>query len=167
VLHLKKGVKSMASDVRGEEVLARMSRVKGADMKSRSGLTLIEVIIAIAIFAVFVGGACAVVIAARQLNELARDRYIAVNLAKNRLERARTFPFDQLSSFDESNVQIDSVGDPSNNGNYRRSTTVSNVSASLIEMSVAVEIRDRKTLQFEGQAETVSSMFADGMEVGE
>lgn len=124
-------------------------------------MTLIETIVALCIFAICVGGFCALVSQVRQAADMARDRYIAVNLAKNRLERARSFEFDQLHLFRESRVVLDGDGTPFIDGNFRRTTTVSNVTDIMCEMVIKVEIRNRITRDFETKPEIVSSYLDD------
>jgi prepilin-type N-terminal cleavage/methylation domain-containing protein len=123
-------------------------------------MTLIEVVIALVIFAICVGGFCALVSQVRQAADMARDRYIAVNLAKNRLERARSFDFYQLHLFKESDVLLDQRGSPSTEGNFRRTTTVSYVTDIKCQLIVKVEVRNRITRAFEPKPETVSSYLA-------
>lgn len=131
---------------------------KRADLK---GLTLIETVIALVIFAICIGGFCALVSQVRQAADMARDRYIAVNLAKNRLERARSFEFDQLHLFEENGVVMNESGTPTTTGNFRRTTTISNITDILCELVINVEVRNRITRAFEADAETVSSYIAD------
>ena len=45
-------------------------------------------------------------------------------------------------------------------GDYRRSTEVTNINANLLELTITVEIRDRKTLGFDGRNEHVSTYFS-------
>jgi hypothetical protein len=127
----------------------------------RSGVSLVEAIVAIALFALCIGGICAVVMNARQLGDMARDRYVAANLAKGRLERARSFDFDQLQLFKESAVVLNASGNIDPNGDYRRTTTISNVMARLAEISIRVDIRDRISRQFDDRPETLHSYVAD------
>ncbi|MFO7870732.1 MAG: prepilin-type N-terminal cleavage/methylation domain-containing protein [Kiritimatiellia bacterium] len=132
--------------------------------KRSSGMTLVEVMIAVVLFGICIAGIAGVVVVAQQTNDRARSHYIAVNIAKNRLERGRTFGFDQLSLLAEDKTVVDTNGNPDNDGNYRRTTTLAAVKPNLIEVTVEVEIRNRKTLGFEGENETVKSYYADYVE---
>lgn len=128
----------------------------------RSGMTLIEVVIAVFIFGIVIGGACMLVVQTRQGTDNARAHYVAINIAKNRLEKGRTFGFDQLSVFVEDEVLVDVSGAADSGGNYRRTTVVSNVTSNLVEMVVTVEIIDRVTRQFNSRkSESVRTYFAD------
>ena len=77
------------------------------------------------------------------------------------MELIRTFDFGQVDAFLEDKVNVDASGLPSTLGNFSRSTQVSNVSSNLLELSVIVEIRDRKTLAFNGIQEDLTTYFAE------
>ena len=131
-------------------------------LRQPDGMTLIEVVVAVFIFAICIGGACMLVVQTRQAMDNARSHYVAVNIAKNRLEKGRTFGYDQLSVFAEDDVIVDISGAADADGNYRRTTVVSNVTSNLVEMIVTVEIRDRVTRQFSSKkSEQIQTYFAD------
>ena len=127
----------------------------------RGGFTLVETIMAIMIFAICISGICKLVLITRESSDRARSHYSAVNIGKNRLELARVFPFAQLDQFAENQVVVDGGGSPSASGEFRRTTAVSNVTATLKEMAVTVEIRNRVTLRFEGVSEAVRTYITD------
>ena len=127
---------------------------------SPSGVSIVEVVIALAIFGIAIGAACGLVVGARTLSDSARDHYTAINLAKNRLERAGALGYDVLPLFEESATVIDKDGNPDPNGNFRRTTIVTDVRSNLRELTVIVEIRNRSTLQFGGEAETLKTYHA-------
>lgn len=121
---------------------------------------MVETIVALAIFAVFLTGACKLILSHRKVSDMARAHYTAANIAKNRIEQIRTFEFDQVPGFVESQVVIDASGLPSTYGNYRRSTSISNVSSNLYDVVVTVDIRNRITLEFTPSHETVRTFIA-------
>ncbi|MFC1496928.1 prepilin-type N-terminal cleavage/methylation domain-containing protein [Verrucomicrobiota bacterium] len=133
----------------------------------RDGMTILEVMIAVAIFAICVAGMCALIQNGRALSDLSRDHYVAANIAKNRLERVRTFDFDQLTEFIEVHTPVDVSGNDVSGSDYRfrRTTFVSNVTVNLREVTVGVGIRNRVSLEFEGAGETIQSLFAEYQEV--
>lgn len=96
-----------------------------------------------------------------EMSDMARAHYTAINIAKNRMELVRTFDFGQVDDFLEDKVNVDASGSPTTLGYFRRSTQVSNVSANLLELNVIVEIRDRKTLGFNGRQENLTTYFAE------
>ena len=131
---------------------------------SRSGVSLIEVVVALMIFSLCISGFCSVAMQSRQLSDLSRDHYIAVNMARSRFERARSFDYEQLHLFEEGATVVDKDGTPESNGRFRRSTVVSNVTPQLSEMVVTVDILNRMTLEFDGEKERLNMYFADYVE---
>lgn len=127
----------------------------------KSGLGLVEVIIALFIFASTIAGMCALMVMMRTAGDRARDHYVAINLAKNRLERAMSFGFDQLALFAESQVMLNGQGAPAAAGDFRRTTTVATITPSLKEVRVTVEIRNRETWTFVPGMQDVRSYVAD------
>jgi len=148
-------------NLRKKSTIYRLQRRR----KSRNkGLSLIETIVAILVFAIVISGSCALIVQGKQLSDRARSHYTAVNLCKNRLEKGRTFDFDQLDLFAENNVLVNASGTPDYNGEFRRSTTVTEINDNLTQFSVVVEIRDRACLDFTGDQETLSSYIANYQE---
>ncbi len=127
----------------------------------RAGISLIETVVALTILAVFVTGAAKIIIASQKLSDKAREHYAAINIAKSRIELVRTFEFGQVDNFLEDKVLVNASGAPDVNGNFRRTTTVSEVSSNLLEMAVTVEIRNRKKLAFTGEREQLRTFFAE------
>ena len=138
-----------------------MTVVKGTQ---RDGMTLVEAVVAVLVLSIGLAGACALVVQANKTATMARDHYVAVNIGKNRLERARTFEFDDLYLLEETNVVVDWNGDSDPDGYYRRSTVVTNVSTNLIELIVTTEIRNRKTTDFDGEQEVMRSLYTEYQE---
>ncbi len=129
--------------------------------KSRAGIALVEALVALTLLAVFMAGATKLLLSHHEMSDMARAHYTAINIAKNRMELVRTFEFGQVDDFLEDKVDVDESGSPSTFGHFRRSTQVSNVSPNLLELNVIVEIRDRKTLSFNGRQEYLSTYFAE------
>jgi hypothetical protein len=134
-------------------------RVRGCGR--RDGISLAEVLIALFVFAASVAGLCALSVISRESSDRARDHYVAINLAKNRLERVKSFDFAQLYLFAENRTLIDETGKPDTGGDYRRTTVVSNVTVNLTEVRVTVEIRNRDTWAFVPGVEDIRSYVAD------
>lgn len=126
-----------------------------------SGLTLVESIVAVCIFGIAIAGMCALVVSARELSDRARLHYTAINIAKNRVEKARTLNFSMLDLFQENGVVVDYNGNPDPNGAFKRNTVISNVATNLVEIIVTVDIRNRVTLGFAGENETVRSYLTE------
>lgn len=121
-----------------------------------------EVLIALVIFAVFIGAAGKLLLSHRALSDAAREHYTAINIAKNRVEQARTFGFDALDSFNETDRNVDQMGDPDAHGRYRRTTVVAHVTTNrLSEITVTVAIRNHRTHTFDGAEEIINSFIAN------
>ncbi|MFC1453380.1 prepilin-type N-terminal cleavage/methylation domain-containing protein [Verrucomicrobiota bacterium] len=128
------------------------------------GVTLVEVVVALFIFGILIAGMCQLLTMINEGSDRAREHYTAINIAKNRIERARVMEWDELPFLSETNVPVTASGAPTmQQGNYRRSTIVTSVTYNLIQVAVTVDIRNRKTRQFDGNGETVQSLIADVM----
>lgn len=123
-------------------------------------MTIIETVVALFIFALCMAGACAVVVKAREVADSSRLHYTAVNLARNRIEQARSFDFKDLPYLRESSTVVGIKGSPDAKGDFRRTTLVSNVTTNLAQVTVTVEIKNRYTTRFDGKNETVSTYLA-------
>lgn len=133
----------------------------------RSGLTLLEVIIALSVFMVGSVGICTLITQSRRLSDSARDHYVAVNLAKNRMERARNMDVSVLPLIAESSNYLDVGGSPVPQADamFMRSTSVrcppTNMpnASNLTEVVVTIDIRDRGSWKFAGIQEVVRTYF--------
>jgi hypothetical protein len=126
-----------------------------------AGSSIVESLMALIVFALFIAGASRMMVNHRQMSDMARGHYTAVNIAKNRLELVRSFQFGQVSNFLENKVLVDASGLPDPEGSYRRTTEVASQSGNLLELAVTVEIRNRKTMGFEGANEHLTTFFAE------
>ncbi len=129
--------------------------------KSKEGLTLVEMLTALLVFAMAVGGMCSLALSSKQILDTSRDHYVAVNLAKNRIERVKTFNFNELELFIDANTVLDESGTPNPNGNYSRTTQVSSVTPNLKEVVVTIAMRNRKTLVFAPAIQQVRTYIAN------
>lgn len=129
--------------------------------RNRAGVALVEALVAIMLFAIFITGAGKLLLSHRKISDMARAHYTAANIAKNRLELVRSFEFDERPDFLENNVVVNMSGLPDSTGHYRRSTTITNLGINICELMVRVEILDRKTLTYNGRNETVQTIMAD------
>jgi len=125
------------------------------------GFTLVEVMVALFLFGLCVGGICKLLVATKQVSDQARDHYVAVNIAKNRVERARAFDYDQLHLFEEDHVIVGVDGTADSNGRYRRTTEVLTNAIDMVEMVVTIAIRHRETLEFGSEAEMLRTYIAE------
>jgi prepilin-type N-terminal cleavage/methylation domain-containing protein len=128
----------------------------------RRGMTMVEVVIATALILVVMSGSYLLIIRSAELSRSARRHYIAISLAKNRLERARNFLYGDLKLMAESDLTVNDNGNPDPDGRFRRTTTVdTNYSASLTEVIVTVKIRNPHTGLFTPDNETIRTLFTE------
>lgn len=134
--------------------------------RNHAGITMVETVVALSVFAIFTTGACKLLLSHRKVSDMARAHYTAINIAKNRLELVRTFDFLQVDEFVEDKVMVDASGVPDAGGYYRRSTEISTVSSNLLELAVTVDILNRETLLFNPANERLISYFANYLPSG-
>jgi len=128
--------------------------------KNRAGVSIIEALVGLSIFAVFTAGTCQLLTSHRRVLDMSRDHYIAANLAKARIELARTFDFDQIPEMSEDEVLMNESGIPSLAGHFRRTTLVTTVSSNLYQLSITVDIQNRRTLEFAPAEQSIDTYIA-------
>ncbi len=97
--------------------------------KRKDGVTLVETLFSAVILVLVVAGVLVIFVRTVDISKRIDKEYVATNLAKNRIERARTTKithgFDSLTDLGETDTIVGSDGVPSPSGEYKRSTTVS------------------------------------------
>lgn len=126
-------------------------------IKKRAGATLVEALLALAIFSVFTIGSTQLIFMHRKTMDMASDYYTAANIAKNRLEFARTFDSSKLLKLNEVSLRIDASGNPLTEGHFCRTTTIGPLNNGVYQLTVTVKVMDRKTLSFDGPGQTLTS----------
>ncbi len=119
-------------------------------------MSLAEVMVALCVLGIAMGALYKVAITANHTSARARSHYIAVNLAKNHIERAKSHDFDQILFLAETNTIVDINGLTSTNGDFRRSTMVNLTGTGMVEVVVTVDIKDLKKGQFLGESESIA-----------
>lgn len=125
------------------------------------GMTIVETMVAVVVVGIFMAGVFSLTVQSIKAVDLASSHYVAATLCKNRLEAARTFDFDGLSTLSESATTCDASGGTSPEGKFKRATVVSpvyNGNTNLTEITVTVGITDA-TGSFSNQTETVRSLY--------
>jgi len=129
-------------------------------MSAKSGMTLVEAVLAVMVLCIATAGAALGVVASNKVADQARDHYIAENIARNRLEQAKTMSFSNLIALNESNTIVDASGNapnPISNGRFQRSTTVTTnmlSNTNLLQLVVTVVIQNRVSLAFDTNKDT-------------
>ena len=135
--------------------------MKVDNSNSKDGFTLIEVVVAIMVLAMCIGGLCQLFVNVHQLSEMSRSHYIAINIAKNRIERAKTLEYSDLALVTENDGPVNVSGAPDNNGFFKVTTELRAAGTNLMEMIVTVGIKNRTTLTFKGEEEQAKTYIAD------
>ncbi|MBI3252142.1 MAG: prepilin-type N-terminal cleavage/methylation domain-containing protein [Candidatus Omnitrophica bacterium] len=102
------------------------------------GVTLVEVMIAVFIFLIGMAGLLDVTIQCSTMGKRAEYAYTAYNLAKNHLERLKTYDFASLASAAETGTAINADGDPDASGSFTRSTTITTSYSNNANLTMAV-----------------------------
>ncbi len=131
---------------------------------SRSGMTLIEIMIASGLLLLFLTAATGVLVSTTHALDLVRQRTTAAALAWSRIERARFMDFAMLPELAEGppGMRIDASGVPDEEGRFRRRTFV-NITTNglpLANLRVQVWSMDRRSGDFRGDPETVETVIA-------
>jgi hypothetical protein len=140
---------------------AKMNKtVTGRRLKH--GMTLTEVVVATFLILLVLSSSYALIIKSSELSRSARRHYIAISLAKNRLERARNFLYNDLRLMAETNLTVNDNGNPDPEGRFRRTTEVNTAYATnLTEVIVTVKIRNPRTGLFTPDNETIRTLFTE------
>lgn len=120
-------------------------------MKLNKGMSLTEVVIAMGLAALAVGGIIAVITQTATLGQSVDYTYVASNLAKNRIERIREIRKDKgysaLTETAEIETIIDRNGLPDSNGDFVRATIVDAAYATdLTKVTVKVKYKKKGVL---------------------
>lgn len=134
---------------------------------SKNGGSIVEVLVALTLFALFIGGACQVVTSTRKVSDQAQAHYVALNIAKNQIEQVRNLrraDFDQILALQESNTPVDAKGQPTSESTslFNRTTTITKDTRNdfLIEVKVEIGIKNRSTWTHTGEKEVLQSYIA-------
>ena len=109
-----------------------------ADNGTRGGFTMVEMVIAGAILAFVVAGLFAACLSAMRTQYMAANYYRATCLARNRVQRGSSLPFETIPLLTEPLHAVDEFGRDSPAGAYRRGTDVNELSSNCYEIAVEV-----------------------------
>jgi prepilin-type N-terminal cleavage/methylation domain-containing protein len=128
----------------------------------KAGMTLVEVMVALALLGIGLAGGYYAISAAMQARRFAHDHYIAALIANNQVERAKNLPFVQLILLSENNFRVDDLGQASQDGRYYRSTTITtpwNANTNLAQVSVSVRVPHPRLQASDGGTTTVATLL--------
>lgn len=127
-----------------------------------AGFTLTELMVASLIFLMVSTAFTAAMLTALRTQYMATDYYASMCLARNRIQRARTLDFNSLQLLAETQLKVDSIGNPTPLGRYQRTTVVSNVSPTCVAFTVKVSFATKSGI-FNIQPVEVSTLLDDSM----
>jgi len=91
----------------------------------RTGMTMLELLVAMGVLAVIMTAAFPLVDQMMTRFQMSRDHYVAATLCQARIERARGVPYANLPLLAESQSLVDDFGNLAGTaGRFRRTTTV-------------------------------------------
>jgi hypothetical protein len=120
-------------------------------------MTIVEAVVALFVFGLFMASACKLMIVARESSRRAQDHYAAINVAKSRIERIQGFDFFVLDQCVETRKPKNQDGSDCDfdSAMFLSSTAISNVTPNLKWVRIDIEIKDRVTLEFDGEREEI------------
>ncbi|UCD55108.1 MAG: type II secretion system protein [Candidatus Omnitrophota bacterium] len=138
-----------------------------SNCKRKDGVTLVETLLSAAILVLVVASVLIIFVRTVDISKRIDKEYTATNLAKSRVERARTTEithgFDSLADLNETDVIIDADGVSDPSGEYKRSTTVTtnyNGNARLTKIDATVVYKYRNEWK-DAIAITITTVLTD------
>lgn len=117
--------------------------------QGRAGFTLTEVMVASAILVLFLGAFYSAFIMGFHALNLSVNHYRANAIARNRIQRARSFDYSSIELLEESETRIDHNGNIDAMGTFRRSTTI-NTNTLTAPYTVLIEVGVRFPIRSDG-----------------
>ena len=93
-------------------------------LRSKAGITLVETMASVLLFALVLGAILNVAIQNMTMGKRSEYAYSAYNLAKNHLETLKAMPFSTLANAAETDMYLDATGAPNVDGPFIRNTSV-------------------------------------------
>lgn len=103
-----------------------------------NGFTLTEVIVAGALLAIAVTAIFATAITAIRTQYISSNLYHATCIARNRIQRGLSLPFDTLPVLDDTKQPVDQDGNPNIDGPFYRTTVLDTLSDNCYKITVTV-----------------------------
>lgn len=140
-----------------------MSKLRRIPSPPCGGFTLVEVMVAVMLLAVFIGGALGLLSSTLRTHYLVRDRTEALNLAWSRVEQASNLEFGALMDLVESDTRINRAGLPDQTGEFRRQTAITALAGELEAVLIRVEVLplNRRTGLFTGEPEVIETVLSN------
>ena len=110
-------------------------------VRPTGGFTLVEVMVCSVIFVIFCVFFLNAAFVSMRSQQLARDYYKAMTIARNRIQRVQQFAYSSIPLTNENQIPVDGKGNITSAGIYRRTTIVSaytNGTPNLLQITVQV-----------------------------
>jgi hypothetical protein len=133
---------------------------------NESGFTIVEVVIASLLLIIGIVALFGASIAAVKTQHMSTGLYHATCLARNRVQRGLSLPFDTLPALADTYETVDQYGNSTGNGEFRRTTTLTAVSPNCYEITVDVYYPDGRG-GFSAIPATIQSKIARSMHTEE
>ncbi len=122
--------------------MMKLSRHSRGFARRCDGFTMTEVMVASMILMLFLAGFIGSFIMALRTLDASNNHYRATSIARNRIQRARSFEFASLPLLEETDNVIDRYGNIDQAGTFRRSTMIStNTPTAPHTVRIRVEVR--------------------------
>ena len=134
---------------------------------NKKGISLVEVLVSALIISFVLVGIILIFVQTLDISNRVNLDYTALNLARSRLERARTVQeaggFNSLQDLYEADTLLDSSGNPDTDGSFKRSTTVTtNYSGNArLTMVVTEVVYKYRTSWRTGASSTLTTVFVN------
>jgi len=134
---------------------------------TRRGISIVEMVVAVAIVVVFLAVAYPVITRSHFLVRRGRDHYLAVAIGLASIEMARKQDYPLLPRLAESQRLVNDQGNYDGAGRFRRTITVrpDTPVRGVTEVVVDIDIRDRRSGQFLGETEHVALLYTTYLKV--
>ncbi len=142
-----------------------INRLTYSTLKRTSGLTLVEVMVAMSVLTLVLTGAVAVLIQTVWLTEQVRNRSTATSIAWSRVERVRNTDFEEVELLieNEPGVRVSFTGAVDEEGGFLRMTEIENESGALpmIRVRASVYPWNRRNQEFSDEPQIVETVITE------
>lgn len=114
-----------------------------SNQDDKKGFTIVEVVIAGLILAIVATGLFAASVTAFRTQMMATTHYRATSLARNRIQRCASLPFDTIPLYAEFPHLINENGVNDADGRYQRTTLVNELTTNYYEVVVQILYQSR------------------------
>ena len=128
---------------------------------SKSGVSLIETLVAVFLLATAIAGAAKLIVTSNQLADTARDQSTKMLIIKNRIERMSMSDFSDLELWQQDRQLVGEDGFPDSSGRFLLTTSVSRPTTNLAEVVISVDTMNRATMKFSGSPEQVTTFLTE------